>query len=225
MLRPPRFLADQLARPRGLFGRLLMGRFLNALNSDFNNLILQDLAIEPTSRVLEVGFGGGALLRSLCDRSSMGFVAGLELSDEMVARSRLLLRNQIDAGRLELRQGSVESMPFEDEQFDRACAVNAIYFWPDLVSAMREFRRILRPGGLLVLGFLSEEDIGRAGLDRHGFQRHAPDAIEKALQATEFETVSLNSGSDTRGTYFSLVARRSSPLATTGLHVDRVIQT
>jgi SAM-dependent methyltransferase len=225
MLRPPRFLADQLARPRGLFGRLFMGRFLNVLNSDFNNLILQDLAIEPTSRVLEVGFGGGALLQSLCDRSSMGFVAGLELSDEMVARSRLLLRSQIDAGRLELRQGSVESMPFEDGQFDRACAVNAIYFWPDLVSAMREFRRILRPGGLLVLGFLSEEDIGRAGLDRHGFQRHARDAIEKALQATEFETVSLNSGSDTRGTYFSLVARRSSALATTGLPVDRDIQT
>jgi SAM-dependent methyltransferase len=207
MLRPPRFLANQLARPRGLFGRLFMGRFLNLLNADFNNLILQDLAIEPASRVLEVGFGGGALLQSLCDRSPMGFVAGLELSEEMVARSRLLLRTQIDAGRLELRQGTVESMPFEDEQFDRACAVNTIYFWPDLVSAMREFRRILRPGGLLVLGFLSEDDIGRAGLDRHGFQRHAPDAIEKALQATEFETVSLTSGSDTRGAYFSLVAR------------------
>ena len=59
MLRPPKFLADQLAHPRGLFGRLFMGRFLNVLNSDFNNLILQDLAIEPTSRVLEVGFGGG----------------------------------------------------------------------------------------------------------------------------------------------------------------------
>lgn len=172
MFRPPRFLAAQLARPRGLFGRLFMGRFLNVLNSDFNNLILQDLAIEPTSRVLEVGFGGGALLQSLCDRASMGFVAGLELSEEMIARARRALRGQIDAGRLELRHGSVESMPFGDEQFDRACAVNTIYFWPDLVASMREFRRILGPGSLLVLGFLSNEDIGRAGLDRHGFQRH-----------------------------------------------------
>jgi hypothetical protein len=76
----------------------------------------------------------------------------------------------------------------------------------------------------LVLGFLSEEDIGRAGLDRHGFQRHAADAIETALQATEFETVSLNSGTDTRGTYFSLVARRSSALPTARLPVDRLIE-
>jgi len=223
MLRPPKYLADQLAHPRGLFGRLFMGRFLNVLNSDFNNLILQDLVIEQKSRVLEVGFGGGALLQSLCDRTPMGFVAGLELSGEMIARSRLLLRSQIDLGRLELHQGSVESMPLEDEQFDRACAVNAIYFWPDLVSAMREFRRILRPGGRLVLGFLSDQDIGRAGLDRYGFQRHPANAIEKALQATEFEIMSLNSGSDARGTYYSLAARRTSALTTDKVLVDRPI--
>jgi arsenite methyltransferase len=223
MLRPPKFLADQLAHPKGLFGRLFMGRFLNVLNSDFNNLILQDLAIEPTSRVLEVGFGGGALLQSICDRTPLGFVAGLELSEEMIARSRLLLHGQIDAGRLELRQGRVESMPFENEQFDRARAVNTIYFWPDLGGAMREFRRILRPGGRLVLGFLSDQDIGRAGLDRYGFQRHPADAIEKALKETEFEAVSLNSGSDTRGTYFSLVARRTSALTTDKALVDRPI--
>lgn len=223
MLRPPKFLADQLAHPRGLFGRLVMGRFLNVLNFDFNNLILRDLAIEPNSRVLEVGFGGGALLQSLCDRTPMGFVAGLELSAEMIARSRLLLRSQIDSGRLELRQGSVESMPFDNEQFDRACAVNTIYFWPDLVGAMREFRRTLRPRGRLVLGFLSDQDIGRAGLDRHGFQRHTANAIETALRATEFETVSLNSGSDTRGTYYSLVARRIAALAADEVPVDRLI--
>ena len=214
MLRPPRFLADQLAHPSGLFGRLFMGRFLNVLNSDFNDLILQDLAIEPTSRVLEVGFGGGALLKALCVGTPMGFVAGLELSEEMIARSRFLLRRQIDAGRLEVRQGSVESMPFGDGQFDRACAVNTIYFWPDLITAMGEFWRVLRPGGLLVLGFLSDEDIGRAGLDRHGFQRHARNGIEESLRATGFEPVSLNSGTDTRGTYFSLVAKRAAIVAT-----------
>lgn len=224
MLRTPRFLADQLAHPKGLFGRLVMGRFLNILNSDFNDLVLKDLAIEPTSRVLEVGFGGGALLQSLCARTPMGFVAGLEVSEEMIARSRLLLRGHISADRLELRQGSVESMPFGDEQFDRACAVNTIYFWPDLVSAMREFQRVLRPGGLLVLGFLSHDDIGRAGLDRHGFQRYAPDVIEMALRTTEFETISLNSGSDARGTYFSLVARRAQALPADRIPLDQLAE-
>jgi SAM-dependent methyltransferase len=185
-----------------------MGRFLNVLNSEFNDLILQDLAVEATSRVLEVGFGGGALLRSLCANTPKGFVAGLEVSEEMIARSRLLLRSQIDAGRLEVRHGSVDSMPFGDEQFDRACAVNTIYFWPDLVNAMREFRRVLQPGSRLVLGFLSEADIGRVGLDRHGFQRHSPDAIDKALLENRFEAISLKSGTDLRGTYFSLVAIR-----------------
>jgi len=187
-----------------------MGRFLNVLNSKFNALILQDLAVQPTSRVLEVGFGGAGLLRDLCARATMGAVAGLEVSDEMIARSRVKLRGQIEAGRLSVHQGSVESMPFADGQFDRACAVNTVYFWPDLLTAMQEFRRVIRPGGLLVLGFMSDEDIGRAGLDRHGFERHAPDAIETALRKSDFEAVSLKSGRDIRGSYFSLVARRGS---------------
>lgn len=208
MLRPPRFLANQLAHPRGLFGRVFMGRFLNVLNADLNDVILQDLAIEATSRVLEVGFGGAALLRKLCDRTPRGFVAGLEVSEQMIARSRVLLRTQINAGRLVVRHGSVESMPFDDGQFDRACAVNTIYFWPDLFGAMREFRRVLRPSGLLVLGFLSERDIDRAGLDRHGFQRHTPDVIDAALRGNDFEMMSLNSVTEARGTCFSLAALR-----------------
>jgi hypothetical protein len=56
MLRPPRFLARQLALPSGLFGRLVMARFLNRLNSHHNDMVLKDLALESSSRVLEVGF-------------------------------------------------------------------------------------------------------------------------------------------------------------------------
>lgn len=58
MMRPPRFLARQLARPSGLLGRYVMGRFLNRTTANHNAMVLEDLAVEPTSRVLEVGFGG-----------------------------------------------------------------------------------------------------------------------------------------------------------------------
>jgi arsenite methyltransferase len=208
MMRPPRFLARQLARPSGLFGRYLMGRFLNRKTADHNAMVLEDLGVEPKSRVLEVGFGGGALLENICQKASSGLVSGLDLSEEMLALARARLRGLIESGRLEVRQGSVESLPYRDGEFDLACSVNTTYFWPDLARGLAEFHRVIRPGGRLVLGFVAVEDITRAGLDRHGFLRHSPDELKAALVAAGFRPGSLRSGTDTRGTFYSLSVER-----------------
>jgi ubiquinone/menaquinone biosynthesis C-methylase UbiE len=208
MLRPPRFMARQLAHPSGLLGRYVMSPFLNRLNRAHNSMVLQDLALQPTSRVLEVGFGGADLLESLCRRASDGHIAGLELSQAMLASARIRLRRWAEAGRLELSLGSIESLPYPDQTFDRACTVHTIYFWPDLGQGLRELHRVMCPGGRLVLGFLSADDIGRAGLDRHGFARYSLDALESALVAARFSPGPLRSAHDLRGTLYSLLAER-----------------
>ena len=207
-MRPPPFLARQLERPSGLFGRFVMGRFLNRTTADHNAMVLEDLAVESTSRVLEVGFGGAALLERLCQKASGGFVAGLDVSEEMLAMARAKLSGQVESGRLEVLQGSVEAMPYRDDEFDRGCSVNTTYFWPDLGRGLAELHRVIRPGGRLVLGFVSAEDLVRAGLDRRGFTAHSPDELKSALVAAGFRHGSLRSGADTRGTFYSLVAER-----------------
>ena len=166
MLRPPRFLAAQLARPTGLFGRYVMSPFLNRMNAVHHSMVLEDLALLPTSQVLEIGFGGAALLERLCRAAPEGHVAGLEISEEMVEMARRRLRQWVDANLLALSVGSVESLAYPDETFDRACTVHTTYFWPDLGKGLAELQRVMRPGGRLVLGFLSAEDIVRAGLHR-----------------------------------------------------------
>ena len=42
-------------------------------------------------------------------------------------------------------------MPFSDDLFDLVTAVETYYFWPDLVSNLKEIRRVLKPGGTVVL--------------------------------------------------------------------------
>jgi arsenite methyltransferase len=208
MMGPARFLARQLARPSGLFGRYMMGRFLNRKTADHNALVLEDLAVQPNSRVLEVGFGGGALLEHICERASSGLVSGLEVSEEMLALARARLRPLIGSGRLEVRLGTVESLPYRDGEFALGCSVNTTYFWPDLARGLAEFHRVTRPGGRLVLGFVAAEDLTRAGLDRHGFLGHSADELMAALLAAGFQPGSLRSGTDTRGTFCSLTAER-----------------
>jgi arsenite methyltransferase len=45
-------------------------------------------------------------------------------------------------------------MPFPDASFDGALSVHTLYFWSDPTACLREIRRVLRPEGRLVLGFL-----------------------------------------------------------------------
>ena len=205
----PRLIARQLGRPSGWFGRYVMGRFLNRKTAAHNELVRRELEVAPGDRVLEVGFGGAALLERLSAEVKEGSVVGVEISDEMLALARKRLREPIAAGRVALNRGSVEALPFPDGEFDKACTVNTTYFWPDLGAGLSELRRVLRPRGRLVVGFVSPEDIVRDGLDRHGFARHSPEELTLALRAASFTVGQLRSGSDSRGTFHVLAAERA----------------
>jgi ubiquinone/menaquinone biosynthesis C-methylase UbiE len=171
-------------------------------------MVLRDLALESSSRVLEVGFGGAALLEDLCRTVPEGFVSGVEVSEEMLARAQVHLGQWIESGHLDIRLGSIASLPYPDEAFDRGCSVHTTYFWPDLGKGLAELQRVMRPGGRLVLGFLSAEDIARAGLDRYGFSLHSLDELKAALVAARFSPGSLRSIADMRGTLYSLAAEK-----------------
>ena len=202
------FLAKQLARPRGLFGRYLMGRFLNRATLAHCTLVLDDLGVEATDRVLEVGFGGGALIERIAQRSPRGVVAGLELSEEMVAAAGARFRTLVAAGRLQVKRGSVDALPYPEGYFDKACSVNTVYFWPSLAAGLAELHRVLRPGGRLVLGFTSDKEMRGAGLHKEGFALYSQDDLSAALSHHGFRPGPVRTGSDMRGTFFSLAAER-----------------
>ena len=55
------------------------------------------------------------------------------------------------AGRCAVWQGSVEQIIFASGWFDAVTAFETVYFWPDLPKSFREIRRVLRPGGTLLI--------------------------------------------------------------------------
>jgi arsenite methyltransferase len=205
----PGFIAKQLGRPSGWFGRHVMAHFLNRKTAAHNEVVRQVLAVAPGDHVLEVGFGGAALLARLSGEVAHGSVSGVEISDEMLAFATQRLGQAIAAGRVVLKRGNVEALPFGDRVFDRACTVNTTYFWSDLGVGLGELRRVLRPGGRLVIGFVSPDDIVRDGLDRHGFARHSAQELTLALERARFEVGELRSGSDSRGRFHVLAAGRA----------------
>ncbi len=111
-------------------------------------------------RVLEVAIGSGELFRELLQRNQTGLTAGVDLSPGMVS----LVRKRLDgnhsgngyspgAGNFLLQAVDARQMPFPDGMFDSLfnCYLFELLPPADIKSAVCEFRRVLRPGGRLLL--------------------------------------------------------------------------
>jgi SAM-dependent methyltransferase len=174
----PRFFARQLSHPSGTLGRVV-GGLMNRFNRGVTGYAIEQLALEPSDRVLEIGFGGGMMLDTLTQRAR--FVAGLDRSELMVRRARARLEPLIAAGRVDIREGVVESMPFPDASFDKALTVNTVYFWSSLGAGFAELHRVLAAGGRLAVGFLPKEHRDRLAMPADIFTTRAPDDVVGAL--------------------------------------------
>jgi arsenite methyltransferase len=184
-MKPAGLLSGQLRHPRGWIGALL-GPVMNRSNAGLNRLALEQSRIEPGNQVLEIGFGGGALLEMLLASAMPGIAAGVELS-------RVLLRNgQMRRGLrgAVLREGAIESLPFSDGVFDRVATVNTIYFWSDPARGLREVERVLKPGGRFTIGFHTEADLRRTGVSKAVFRPIDGFSVETLLADHGFVSIS-----------------------------------
>ena len=100
----------------------------------------------PTDRVLDVGCGTGSLLYHLASSSPKAQLFGIDLVPEMLAIARRRLPSSV-----ELREGSAERLPFEDEHFDVVISCNMFHYIRYPNPALREMYRVLRPGGQFVV--------------------------------------------------------------------------
>ena len=115
--------------------------------------VIDLLDVQPSDKVLEVGFGPGVGIELLTSSESARYVAGVDPSKEMVAQATTRNKKATEGGRVDLRLGSVASLPFADNTFDKALAINSMQVWPDAVAGLREMRRVIKPGGEVALGF------------------------------------------------------------------------
>jgi SAM-dependent methyltransferase len=120
-------------------------------NVQRNEWVVSVLAVQPTDRVLEIGFGPGIAVRELSTRALHGTVYGIDHSDVMLRLATRRNAGAIRSGRVDLRLGSVDALPDFGDPMDKVIAVNTMGFWPDPPSRLREVRNLLRPGGTIAI--------------------------------------------------------------------------
>ncbi len=145
-------LMRMFGRPKGILGRL-GGIIMARSNREFARWVLGLLELQPNDKVLEVGFGPGVGIQIMAGVASGGYIAGVDISEEMVRQATARNAEAMKAGLVDLRQGSVESLPFEAGTFDKAVAINSLQVWPDALARLQEMSRVMKVGGRIAVAF------------------------------------------------------------------------
>jgi ubiquinone/menaquinone biosynthesis C-methylase UbiE len=109
------------------------------------------LGLRPGERVLDIGSGPGFLVAEMAaEVGSGGRVDGVDPSESMLAIAR---RRETSAGAapIELSVGDALSLPFGEGSFDAAVSTQVLEYVDDVGAALAEARRVLRPGGRLLI--------------------------------------------------------------------------
>lgn len=189
-------------------GRLAgpVARVLNVANKGVMTDTLDAIG-DPGARMIDIGFGGGGLIHQAMARWPDLRVAGLEPSPHMVARAERSLAHEIRAGRVDIRSGAIEDIPWADDSFGSLVTLNTPYFWRDRARALAEIGRVVQPGGIVAIGLPDEPLQRRFGFEESGYALVPPASLADALVESGFVGVETRELGSPRRPWVLILAR------------------
>lgn len=155
--------------------------------------------LTPEMSLLDVGCGPGSITLDLASR--VGQVEGVDASEQAVAVAEAA-RVDAGVGNVVFRRGDATALPYDDATFDVAYAHQVLQHLVDPVAALREMRRVVRPGGIVAVRDADYHTMVHAphepAIDewlelyvavarRHGGEPHAGRHLSRWVTAAGFE--------------------------------------
>lgn len=172
--------------------------------------------LQPGQRVLDIATGTGTAAIAIAKLvGSTGKVVGIDLAQNML---ELASQKIAAAGitNIELRQEDAEQLSLGDNSFDAAICASGIFFLPDMLAGLREWRRVTQQGGVVAFSaftssaFKPMADKFNAQIEKYGVQTRSaggrletPQNCLNLMQAAGFEQIEIHT--EQLGYYLSSV--------------------
>lgn len=163
-------LASQLRKPEGPEGRQV-GEMMNKGNLLLNTWVIEALQPQEGDNILEIGMGNGYFVKDILKLHPSISYSGIDYSPLMCEEALLLNQELVENKRAFFYTGDASSLPFADNSFSAIMTVNTIYFWEDAEKQMSEIRRVLQPGGRLVIGIRNKRSMEQMPFTEYGFRK------------------------------------------------------
>jgi SAM-dependent methyltransferase len=112
--------------------------------------VFDKLGVHYGTRLLDVGCGAGLAASLAAERGAL--VSGFDASDGLLQ----IAKKRVPSA--DFRQGDIESLPYPDDEFDAVTGFNSFQFAATPVNALREARRVTKPGGSVVVANWGRRD-------------------------------------------------------------------
>ena len=179
-------MTDQARRVQAQFGAIAAAYVASpghAGGDDLEQLAAWGRALSPT-RVLDVATGGGHTALAFAPIARR--VIAYDVTEPMLRAARGLLRER-GAASATFVAGDVEALPFGDGAFDLVTCRIAAHHFADVAAAVREVRRVLRPGGSFLLQDILGHDDGEAAAFITEVERRRDPSHVRAYRAVEWK--------------------------------------
>ncbi len=142
--------SDLKAAVQEQFGRVAAKYLTSAVHAQGEDLpvMVEAANLRGDERVMDAGCGAGHAASSFAPH--VAEVVALDFTESMLRQVELLAAAR-GLENLGTRLGDVESLPFDDNTFDLVISRYSAHHWAKPAQALREFHRVLRPGGQFIL--------------------------------------------------------------------------
>ncbi|MDR0682183.1 MAG: class I SAM-dependent methyltransferase [Dysgonamonadaceae bacterium] len=175
-----KYISKQFANPSGVGGRTVAS-VMNQQNRKQYQAVLDNINIQPTDTILDIGFGNGYLIGNLL-KHHPAKICGIEISRDMLTLVSRKHRQDVSMEKLDLHLADIKALPFDDAYFDKICTVNTLYFWNNADRSFAEIERTLKPGGISLNVFYSKDFLDNMAHAQYGYSKYS---IEQVVKMTE----------------------------------------
>ncbi|MCB5093255.1 class I SAM-dependent methyltransferase [Streptococcus mutans] len=185
----PTFTIKQAKKPSGAVGRVIT-KIWSSYFKDLSLWVIRQTAISDNSRILEVGYGGGSTIKNLIALGKNLEIHGIDISKESYQTTKRINRESVQNGSVQLKIGSVEALPYQNQYFDVVFAIQTHLFWKDLKKGFQEIYRVMSSHSILVVA--SEKD----KINYHMTMYQTSHELSKLLKSIGFSKIEKSKNQD-----------------------------